>query len=285
MKKIKESIKELIKNKLWAVVGAAWLVTVLLCVLVLPSPLRWIIAAVLTAAAALVLLAERLNRHCIAVFKKMAPTSYFSDLRFRNMKAIAVGSTAAWQYLDADADKCYNALGFSRSNSMCFNMLKTYFSHVGDGGEVFYIVDPQESDRIGDYISPCDFLHIHRLLFMYLGKSTTAEARNCPLRHDFSFSVRCAAAMFRKEKGLLPGTWKRSGSRSTVISDSLKSELEEIREFCEERELGFNLILINRSADTGAETAAAARKVLGWDRKIPVTVVSDRGELNDAVRC
>lgn len=279
------SMKEYIKKHLWLPVLCMWALLSLLSVLLLPSPARWICLSVIFFVATVLLLCIWLNAHCVALFKKLAPTSYFSDLRFRNMDAIAVGSTAAWHYLDIDAEKCYNAVGFRRSNAMCFNMLKTYFSHVCDGGTVFYIVDPAESDSIGDYISPCDFLHIHRLLFLYLGVSSPAKSRAYPLAFDFAFSIRCAAACFARKHGLCPASWKRSATSTLSLSDSMCEQLEEVLLFCEERELNCRFVFINRSDRPDEQSADEIRRALDRGRNLSISVVSDRSQLNSAICC
>lgn len=276
-------MKNYLKKNLWLPIICVWAVIVAVGAAFLNSPFRGIFIAVFTAAAAAAIIFIFLNKYCVKVFKALAPTSYFSDLRFRNMDAIAVGSTIAWKYLNIDEEKCYDAVGIRRSNAMCFNMLKTYFSHVHTNGTVYYFVDPLESDAIGDYASPCDFIHIHRLVFLYLGMSSPMKRRENPMIYDTDFSLRCAAAYFCKKHSLLPKTWKLSASHAVEISEDLRGQLAEVRSFCEERELCLKLVVINRSTENNEKTAAKVRKSLGWKNDISVSAVSCSDELNSVL--
>ncbi len=275
-------MKDFIKKNLWLPVAGGWLVCTAVCALFFPAAWAVIAAAVVTLAAAVLLGLYFLNGYCLKIFKEMAPPSYFKELTDRNLDAAAVGSTAAWQYLERRGGVCYDATGIRRSNTMCFNMLKTYFSHVHPGGRIKYIVDPAESESIGNYVSPCDYLHIHRLVFLYLDLSSPAKRRAWPAVYDLRFSIFTAWVYFAKKHGLQPASWKRSGN-APQLSPSLAEELKEIALFCDERELGCDFIFINRSAQDGGSVCESCRNALGTQENCSVTVVSDAAELNLAV--
>lgn len=239
-------VKKYLETLIWKPVvltGAAVAALLLLSLLLLPPAVAAVgvpLAVLLTAGY------FALNRRCQNLCKKYAPSSYFQDLRWRNLPAIAVGSTRAWESLSRDRDEYYFAAGFRRSNAMSFHMLRTYFSHVREGGTVYYVVDPEENARIGDYISPADFLHIHPHVFLKLGiKTPTPQQRANPLVFDRGFALRFAWHDLLRTLGLTKNSRWKPARDELPGAEALSEALRGVVEFCAQRGLHCHMIFLN----------------------------------------
>lgn len=185
----------------------------------------------------------KLNDYIPRLIDRMAPKSYFQDLNWRNMDGIIVGSSKAHRGIKS-TQYLYNVTGFRRNDLMCFQMLRTYYSHVKNGGTVFYIVDPKESSRIGfDYISPADHAHIHPHIMLVLGAVMTQERRINSLYYDKKYAFGLLFHLF-KMKIHLPCFW--SSKNSIKINNDILNNLKDVVKFCNERELNCKLIFLNQ---------------------------------------
>lgn len=96
------------------------------------------------------------------------PTSYFKDLRYRNVEGIIVGNGAVFKYLypRRNQQKIYICTTHRRSLDMDFAALKTYFSHVKDGGTAYIYADYGDFKKYKDLRTPADFEIIHPHIFL-----------------------------------------------------------------------------------------------------------------------
>ena len=237
-------MKKYLKNLIWKPIAIFVSVLAVVCCIIMPVKYAAIITILAIICCGCYFL---INRNCQKLFRATGPGSYFQDLGWRNVEAIVVGSTLSWRYIDFKKIPYYNATGFKRSNEMNFNMLKTYYSHVREGGTVYYIVDPLESKAIGDYISPCDFQHIHPHVFLKLGVSYPVINQINPLVFDRRYSIEFFCTYILKKFGV-GNSWssKDSVTLDESYANKLGQDLQGIMVFCQDRNLKCKFVFLGK---------------------------------------
>lgn len=166
---------------------------------------------------------------------------------------------------------------------MCYHMLRTYHSHVKRGGTVLYVVDPAESQSIGDYISPSDFLHIHPHVFLKFGVSYSPRQQANPLIYARRYSIAVLIQYVLKAHMNFRGkTWsickdKLSEQDAAAIGEQLRCVIE----FCSERDLHCKVVLIQR---TPSDVSGEMRLASLVKEKAECVVVTNPAELNLELR-
>lgn len=244
-----------------------------------------IMAAVLVAVLICIFASNKLFLRWVSHDK---PSSYFQDLGYRDMDAIVVGSTKAWRYTDFAPikNKAYNCTSYKRSQLMNFAALKTYHSHVKDGGKVYFCFDCKEAVDLGASISPIDYKYIHPHIFLALKKKQDPKTAKYPVMYYPGLVMGFVRSRFLKKTGFYKKhTWK-IGENIKVNDNALKiltNKLSEVISFCTERNLkpvivmfsgGSDVNIINKISD-GLKSVNADAEVLS---------VKNAGEWNNILK-
>ena len=271
-------MKKYFKNLIWKPIAAAFFLLSAIIFIIFPVRFACVSCVVL----ALICFAYfGLNRLVLYLFKASGPSSYFQDLGFRNVDAIVVGSTIAWKYINYNGLYFYNATGYKRSNLMNFSMLKTYFSHVKENGTVFYIIDLLEIQRLGNYISPCDYQQIHPHIFLKMGISFPAKKQYNPLIYNCAYSFSFLFSYIMKCCPIKCKSWMKFPFKDKFADEfivNIKRELNEILDFCNERDMIVKIIFIKNSNNI---SNYISQILSGLTRHIDYYEVSDSRELNN----
>lgn len=271
-------MKRYLSKLIWKPIAVVAAAAILICFIILP--LNWALLSLV------VILAcccgyFCLNRYCQKLFKTTAPSSYFQDLTQRNVDAIVIGSTVAWKCADLENKGYYDATGFQRSNIMNFHMLRTYFSHVKKNGTVFYVVDPVESVKIGEYISPNDFCHIHPHVFLKLGISYDVVRQTNPLVFDRPFALKLLCSYIQK-KIQKNCRWQASRTAAELKADAVadvNNHLRTVTDFCRDRDLVVKVIFVDR----GEQVSRNLEQLCAGLEGIQFVRVENEKELNAAL--
>lgn len=231
-----------------------------------------------------------INAKTVSWIGKERPTSYFQDLRFRNMEAIVVGSTKAWKYLNLKGkeNEIYNCLTYQRTMAMDFATLKTYFSHVKKGGKVYFVVDYSENEKLGYTIMPRDFNYVHPHVFLELGKSGDKIKGLMPLVYHPRFTVGYFFCKIKKNMGLYKkSTWKLSKAKNLDI-DTVKvkrfvDRLDTIINFCWDRELNPEIILLNADENNNCANDIIRAYFAPKYPEFDLHIISNSKEINEIV--
>lgn len=229
-----------------------------------------------------------INAKTVKWIAKERPTSYFQDLRFRNMDGIVVGSTKAWKYMNLKGkeNEIYNCLTYQRTMAMDFATLKTYFSHVKKGGSVYFVIDYSENAKLGFTIMPRDFNYVHPHIFLEMGKTADKIKGFMPLVYYPRFTVGYFFSKIKKNMGMYKNsTWKLSKSKNLDIdTDKVKKfvdKVDAIVNFCWKRELNPEIILLNADADNNCANDILRAYFAPKYPEFDLHIVSNAKEMND----
>lgn len=299
MHKIKSLFKKIIKklagipnnkkSRLLMLIISAFIAAVSVLVGLLTNVIAAIAAAVL-----LIILSAfpaYVNTKTVYWLSKERPTSYFQDLRFRNMEGIVVGSTKAWKYLDMNdlEDRIYNCTTYKRAFAMDFATLKTYYSHVRKGGRVILVVDYEEAEEIGYKILPRDFNYIHPHIFLQLGKKADKEKAALPLIYYPGFTLRYFFYKLKKNMGgYRKGSWKLSKDKNLDINTEkvkkMVDKIDAVVHFCWDRELEPEVLLLNAGADNNCANDIIRAYFAPRFPEVNIRLVDDAAKMNELIR-
>lgn len=248
--------------------------------------LSWLaiaLSALLIAAIAVILLARRAYDKWLLEEK---PTSYF-----RNMDAIAVGSTKAWKYLRSKGleDRLYLCTTYRRSLTMDYATLKTFYSHVHPGGKAFLFIDWKEINEIGEKIFVRDWKYVHSLTFLAMGKKNNNVTKLNPLTHDTRFLFSYFFLSVLKRLGFFKVfSWRKTNKKNLDIDTAqvkkLVDRLSEIVQFCYNRDIEPVLLLLSGDADTNCANEIIHAYLAPRDYDLTVKIVPNEKEMNRLVR-
>lgn len=231
-----------------------------------------------------------INAKTVKWIGKERPTSYFQDLRFRNMEGIVVGSTKAWKYMNLKGKEndIYNCLTYERTLDMDFATLKTYFSHVKKGGKVYFVVDYSENEKLGFRIMPRDFNYVHPHIFLEMGKRGDKIKGLMPLVYHPRFTLGYFFSKIKKNMGLYKNsTWKLSKKKNLDIdTDKVKKfvdRLDAIVNFCWKRELEPEIILLNADANNNCANDIVRAYFAPKYPEFDLHIISNAKEMNEIV--
>lgn len=231
------------------------------------------------------------NAKTLFWLSKERPTSYFQDLRFRNMEGILVGSTKAWKYYDPTdlEDRIYNCTTYKRAFAMDFATLKTYYSHVKKGGRVILVVDYEEAEEIGYKILPRDFNYIHPHIFLQLGKKADKEKAALPLVYYPGFTVRYFFYKLKKNMGgYKKRSWKLCEEKNldinTVKVKNMVDRIDAVVHFCWDRELEPEVLLLNSGADNNCANEIIRAYFAPRFPEVDIKLVDDAATMNELIK-
>ena len=231
-----------------------------------------------------------INAKTVLWIGKEKPTSYFQDLRFRNMEGIVVGSTKAWKYLDLKGkeDKIYNCLTYQRAMTMDFATLKTYFGHVKKDGHVYFVVDYSENESLNNIIMPRDFSYVHPHIFLESGKKGDKVQAAMPLVYYPKFTMGYFFSKLKKNMGLYKNsTWKLAkGQNRDIDTDKVKKVADRVNmivNFCWKRDLQPEMILLNADEDNNCANDIIRAYFANRYPELDLHIISNAKELNEIV--
>lgn len=231
-----------------------------------------------------------INAKTVLWLGKEKPTSYFQDLRFRNMDGIVVGSTKAWKYLNLKGmeDKIYNCLTYERTMTMDFATLKTYFGHVKKEGHVYFVVDYSENEKLGNIIMPRDFSYVHPHIFLESGRKGDKIQAVMPLVYYPRFTVGYFFSKLKKNMGMYNNsTWKLSKGKNldidTVKVKKVADRVNTIVNFCWKRDLQPEIILLNADDDNNCANDIIRAYFAPRYPELDLHIISNAKELNEIV--
>ncbi|MGN0165219.1 MAG: hypothetical protein ACI39R_03475 [Lachnospiraceae bacterium] len=269
------------KKKLLVLGGG--LATIIAAILLIVF-IHWILAIFLILCAAAVLIYVCMDGITERIMNADKPTSYFSDLSGRNMDGIVVGASKAWKYVNKKHNKnLYYALAYGSTTNMEFNVLKTYFSHVKNNGTVYFVYD--NADGISNKrITPIDNKMIHQHVFLQLGIKLEPEKCKRPFSSFRKFMSKYVICYFARKAGFYRSkSWKIShqvGSSAFNSVDTAQKLLCQVIDFCKERDLQVNVLLLDSKSDINAANRKLCESITTKYGDGVARIVKSSNELN-----
>ena len=169
---------------------------------------------------------------------------------------------------------------------MDFATLKTYFSHVKKGGNVYFVADYSEYAKSDCNIMPRDFIYVHPHIFLEMGKVGDKMKGIIPLLYYPRFTLGYFFGKLNKNMGIYKNsTWKMSKIKNYNIDKVKKfvDRIDTVINFCWKRKINPRIILINSdSKNNSVNNIIKADLALKYP-EFELNIVSNAKELNNII--